>query len=156
LAHDLVDRLKPILDSVNITASALNQPDGLVQHAKSVAVQVEKASEAAIELMKQIQVAIGTSNVKINQALDKTDALLVKTDGVLDNVQRITSEAGKITAASAESLLPLIRDGRVAAEDVRNIIGASKEVWPIRNFIDTGGENMLPMDSYGVTHVQPK
>jgi phospholipid/cholesterol/gamma-HCH transport system substrate-binding protein len=153
LAHDLVDRLKPILDSVNITA---NQPDGLVQHAKSVAVQVEKASEAAIELMKQIQVAIGTSNVKINQALDKTDALLVKTDGVLDNVQRITSEAGKITAASAENLLPLIRDGRVAAEDVRNIIGASKEVWPIRNFIDTGGENMLPMDSYGVTHVQPK
>ena len=156
LAHDLVERLKPVLDNVKAATAAINQPDGLLQHAKSVAVQAEKASVTAIELMRQTQHAIATNNLKLNQALDKTDALLVKSDGVLDNAQKITLEAGKIAAAASENLLPLMRDGRVAAEDARNIISSSKEVWPIRNFVDANGENILPMDSYGASHVQPK
>ena len=156
LAHDLVERLKPVLDNVTAATAAINQPDGLLQHATAVAVQAEKASVAAIELMRQTRDAIATNNLKLNQVLDKTDALLVKGDGVLDNVQNITLEAGKIAAAASEDLLPLMRDGRVAAEDVRNIIRSSKEVWPIRNLLDAGGENILPMDSYGASHVQPK
>ena len=156
LAHDLVERLKPVLDNVTAATTAINRPDGLLQHAKSVAVQAEKASVAAIELMRQTRDAIATNNLKLNQVLDKTDALLVKSDGVLDNAQKITLETGKIAAAASENLLPLMRDGRVAAEDARNIISSSKEAWPIRNFIDAGGENILPMDSYGASHVQPK
>ncbi len=156
LAHDLVDRLRPILDNVSVTTKALNDPDGLLHHAKTLSIQVEKASVTATELMKQTQAAINSSNVKINHALDKADALMVKTDGVLTNIEKITGEAGKLTAAASEDLLPMIRDGRVAAEDARNIISSSKEVWPIRNFIEVGGEGVLPMDSYGVQHAQPK
>ena len=156
LAHDLVERLKPILDNLKTTTTALNQPDGLLQHAKAVAVQVEKAGATATVLMQTTQNAIATSTLKLNRALDRTNALLVKGDGVLDNAQKITTEISKITAASSEDLLPLIHDGRVAAEDARDIIGAGKKIWPIRNFIDAGGENILPMDSYGVPHVPPK
>jgi phospholipid/cholesterol/gamma-HCH transport system substrate-binding protein len=156
LAHDLVERLKPILDNLKTTTAEINRPDGLLQHAKSVAVQVEKASVTATELMRQTENAIATNNLKLNQVLDKTDALLVKGDGVLANAQKITSEIGEITTASSADLVPMIRDGRVVAEDARNIISSSKAVWPIRNFIDAGGEKILPMDSYGAPHVQGK
>ena len=118
--------------------------------------QVEKASVTATELMRQTENAIATNNLKLNQVLDKTDALLVKGDGVLANAQKITSEIGEITTASSADLVPMIRDGRVVAEDARNIISSSKAVWPIRNFIDAGGEKILPMDSYGAPHVQGK
>lgn len=154
LVHDLVDRLKPILDNVKTTTAQINQPDGLLQHANAVAIQVEKTSATATELLVQTRNTIATDDLKLNQALDKTNALLVKGDGVLDNVQKIILSTGMIVDESSKNLLPLMRDGRVAAEDARNIIDASKEVWPIRNLINANGEAILPMDSYGVPHVQ--
>jgi hypothetical protein len=95
--------------------------------------------------------------------LDSADVMLGKSGVVLDNAQRVTDEAGKIaaemnklTSASTGELLPLIRDGRMAAEDARDIVDAGKRVWPIRNFIDAEEVQMLPMDSYGVPHVPAK
>ena len=163
LAHDLVDRLKPILDNVAKTTEAINQPDGLLQQAKSVAQSVRQSSDSANRLIMQTEQLMGNNGQKISQVLDKTEMLLGKSDDVLTNVQKITDEAGKITvqvskltSASSGELLPLIRDGRVAAEDARDVIDASKQVWPIRNFIDTGEVQMLPMDSYGVVHAPAK
>ena len=163
LAHDLVDRLKPILDNVAQTTEAINQPDGLLQQAKSVAQSVRQSSDSANRLIMQTEQLMGNNGQKISQVLDKTEMLLGKSDDVLTNVQKITDEAGKITAqvskltsASSGELLPLIRDGRVAAEDARDVIDASKQVWPIRNFIDAGEVQMLPMDSYGVVHAPAK
>lgn len=156
LAHDLVDRLKPILDNLKITTTEINRPDGLLQHARSVAVQVEKASVTANELMRQTQDAIANNNLKFSRILDKTDALLIKTDSVLSDAHQITTQIGEITSASSDDLVPMIRDGRIIAEDVRSIVSGSKEVWPIRNLIDTGGDGVLPMDSYGVKHVPAK
>lgn len=163
LAHDLVDRLKPILDNVAKSTEAINQPDGLLQQAKSVALSVRQSSDSAHQLIVQTQQLMGSNGQKLAQVLDKTDMLLGKSDGVLENVQKITDDAGKITAqlskltaASSSELLPLIRDGRVAAEDARGVIDATKQVWPIRNFIDAGEVQMLPMDSYGVVYAPPK
>ncbi len=163
LAHDLVDRLKPILDNVAQTTEAINQPDGLLQQAKSVAQSVRQSSDSANRLIMQTEQLMGNNGQKISQVLDKTEMLLGKSDDVLTNVQKITDEAGKITAqvskltsASSGELLPLIRDARVAAEDARDVIDASKQVWPIRNFIDAGEVQMLPMDSYGVVHAPAK
>jgi phospholipid/cholesterol/gamma-HCH transport system substrate-binding protein len=163
LAHDLVDRLKPILDNVAQTTEAINQPDGLLQQAKSVAQSVRQSSDSANRLIMQTEQLMGNNGQKISQVLDKTEMLLGKSDDVLANVQKITDEAGKITAqvnkltsASSGELLPLIRDGRVAAEDARDVIDASKQVWPIRSFIDAGEVQMLPMDSYGVVHAPAK
>ncbi|MEQ1915465.1 MAG: MlaD family protein [Gallionella sp.] len=163
LAHDLVDRLKPILDNVAQTTEAINQPDGLLQQAKSVAQSVRQSSDSANRLIMQTEQLMGNNGQKISQVLDKTEMLLGKSDDVLTNVQKITDEAGKITAqvskltsASSGELLPLIRDGRVAAEDARDVIDASKQVWPIRNFIDAGEVQILPMDSYGVVHAPAK
>ncbi|MEQ1628917.1 MAG: MlaD family protein [Gallionella sp.] len=163
LAHDLVDRLKPILDNVAQTTEAINQPDGLLQQAKSVAQSVRQSSDSANRLIMQTEQLMGNNGQKISQVLDKTEMLLGKSDDVLTNVQKITDEAGKITAqvskltsASSGELLPLIRDARVAAEDARDVIDASKQVWPIRNFIDAGEVQILPMDSYGVVHAPAK
>ncbi|MDD4978933.1 MAG: MlaD family protein [Gallionella sp.] len=163
LAHDLVDRLKPILDNVAKTTEAINQPDGLLQQAKSVAQSVRQSSDSANRLIMQTEQLMGNNGQKISQVLDKTEMLLGKSDDVLTNVQKITDEAGKITAqvskltsASSGELLPLIRDARVAAEDARDVIDASKQVWPIRNFINAGEVQMLPMDSYGVVHAPAK
>lgn len=149
LAHDLVERVKPILDNVQVTTAAINRPDGLLHHAKEVAVQLEQTGKSATGLMQQTQEVIAANSPKLNKALDKSNQ-------VLDNVYDITLDAGKITAASAENIPPMIRDGRVATEDARNIISSAKESWPIRNFIEVGEERILPMDSYGVTNAPAK
>lgn len=163
LAHDLVDRLKPILDSVAQTSAAINQPDGLLQQVQDLAVSARIASVSANRLILQTEQVMDNNGQKLAKVLDKTDVLLGKSDGVLNSVQRVTDEAGKIaaevnklTSTSSGELLPLIRDGRLAAEDARDIADAGKRVWPIRNFIDAGNVQMLPMDSYGVPHAPAK
>lgn len=152
LAQDLVGRIKPILDNLKTTTAELNQPNGLLHRAQTLAVQMEKTSVTATELMQQTQEALATNNLKLNHALDKADALLSKSDGVLESVQKVATEAGRLTAASGEDLLPLMRDARSAAEDARDIIEAGKEAWPIRNIIPPSGVRVLPMDSAGGTH----
>ncbi len=149
LAHDLVERFKPILDNVQVTTASINQPEGLLRHAKDAAVQLEQAGKNTTELIQQTQDVIATDSPKLSRALDKSNQ-------VLDNVHDITLDARKVTAASAENIPPMIRDGRVATEDARNIISSAKEAWPIRTFIEPGKEGMLPMDSYGATNVQTK
>lgn len=163
LAHDLVDRLKPVLDNVAQATAAINQPDGLLQQAKSVALSVQKTSDSANRLIQQTEQVMSVNGKKLTQVLDSADVMLGQSGVVLDNAQRVTDEAGKIaaelnklTSASTGELLPLIRDGRMAAEDARDIVDAGKRVWPIRNFIDAEEVQMLPMDSYGVPHVPAK
>ncbi|HEX5338480.1 MAG TPA: MlaD family protein, partial [Gallionella sp.] len=141
LAHDLVERLKPVLDNLQVATASINRPNGLLRHANDAAVQLEKSGKQATELMQQTQEVIATDNPKLARALDKSNQ-------VLDNAYDITLDARKVSAASAENIPPLLRDGRVATEDARDIIGSAKRAWPIRTFIEPGKEGMLPPDSY--------
>lgn len=163
LAHDLVERFKPILDNLQATTASINQRDGLLHHAKEAAVQLEKSGKSVADLAQQTQEVIAADSPKLsraldksNQVLDKSGQTLDKSGRVLDNVYEITLDAGKVTAASAEHIPPMLRDGRVMTEDARNIVGSVKETWPIRNIIETGEEKILPLDSYGTPNVQAK
>ncbi|MBK9160568.1 MAG: MCE family protein [Nitrosomonadales bacterium] len=144
LARDLADRIKPILDNLQVTTEKVNQPGGLLDHAQEVAVQLEETGRSATQLMRRTEDVIATGSLKLTNVLDKSDR-------VLDKVHGIALDAAKVTAVSAENIPAMMRDGRAVAEDARNIIGSAKESWPIRNFIEPGEEKLLPMDSYGVS-----
>src|SRR3989338_3528549 len=45
MAHELVERLKPILDNVQVTTKSLNEPGGLINHVKRTAIKFEKAGQ---------------------------------------------------------------------------------------------------------------
>lgn len=156
LAHELVERLNPILDNVQVTTKSLNQPDGLINHVKKVAVKFEKAGQGASALMQQTQDVIVEENLRLGKVLDKSGEVLDKANEVLDSLDKAAKDVGKVTASSAESIPPMLRDGRMAAEDARNIISSAKDSWPIQNMMEAGEAKILPMDSYGVTNVQPK
>ena len=170
LAHDLVERLKPILDNVQVTTTSLNESNGLINHVKKVAVKFEKAGQDISTLVQQTQGVIAEENLKLGKALDqsrvaldkvsvavdKAGVTLDKANLLLDSFQGVALDVGKVTASSAESIPPLLRDGRVATEDARNIISSAKEAWPIQNMMKLEETKILPMDSYGVTNAQPK
>ncbi|MDO8261950.1 MAG: MlaD family protein [Gallionella sp.] len=177
LAQDLVERLKPILDNVQVTTTSLNKSDGLINHVKKVAVKFEKAGQDISALAQQTQGVIAEENLKLGKALDqstvaldkvsvavdqagvtldKVGVTLDKANTLLDSFHDVALDVGKVTASSAETIPPMLRDGRVAAEDTRNVISSAKEAWPIKNMMKAEEIKMLPMDSYGVTHAQPE
>jgi len=156
LAHDLAERLKPILDNVQTTTSSLNEPDGLINRATKAAVKFEKTGQDISSLMQQSRDVLAEENLKLGKALDKSSAVLDKTGMLLDSLRDVTMDVGKVAESSAENIPAILQDGRVAAEDARNIIGSAKESWPIRNMLEPAEIKILPMDSYGVTNAQPK
>jgi len=170
LAHELVERFKPILENIQTTTTLLNQPDGLISNAQKVALRFEKTGQGVSALIQQTQDAIAEENLKLGKvldnsstALDKTNVLLVKTNilldkanVLLDSFHGVALDIGKVTASSVESVPPMLHDGRMAAEDARNIINSAKDSWPIQNMMEPQKATILPMDSYGVTHAPPK
>lgn len=175
LAHELVERLKPILDNVQVMTKSLNEPDGLVSHVKKVAVKFEKAGQDVSSLVKQTQDVLAEENLKLGRVLDKSSIAADKTSeaivkasvaidkasvtidraGVLlDSFNDVARDVGKVTSSSAERIPSMLRDGNEAAEDARNIISSAKDAWPIKNMMEPGETKILPMDSYGVTHAQ--
>ena len=156
LAHDLAERLKPILDNVQATTSSLNEPDGLINRATKAAVKFEKTGQDISSLVQQSKDVLAEENLKLGKALDKSSAVLDKTSMLLDSLRDVTMDVGKVAESSAENIPAILQDGRVTAEDARNIIGSAKESWPIRNMLEPAEIKILPMDSYGVTNAQPK
>lgn len=142
LAHDLVERIKPILDNVRVATSSLNASDGLINHVKKVAVKFEKAGQDISLLADQSRDAVAEVNLKMGKTLD--------------SFRDVALDAGKVAASSVESIPPMLLDGRAAAEDARNIISSTKDSWPVKNMIAPGETKILPMDSYGVINAQPK
>lgn len=177
LAHELVERLKPILDNVQVTTKSLNEPDGLINHVKKVAVKFEKSGQDISSLMQQTKGVIAEENVKLGNtldsasvavdkvgvaidkasaAIDKTSAAIDKAGVLLDSFNDVAKDVGKVTASSAERIPSMLRDSNEAAEDARNIISSAKDAWPIKNMMEPGATRILPMDSYGATNAQPE
>lgn len=170
LAHDLVERLKPILDNVRVTTKSLNEPDGVINHAKKTAIQFEKTGRDMSSLMQHTQGVIADGNLKLGMVLDnasaavdkagvaadKASVAIDKTGVLLESINGVVKDIGKVASSSAESIPPLLREGNVAAEDARNIISSARDAWPIKNMMEPGETKILPMDSYGATNAQPK
>ena len=142
LAHDLVERIKPILDNVQVTTSLLNAADGLINHVKQVTVKFEKTGQDISLLADESRDAVAD----LNQNMGKT----------LDSFRDVALDAGKVAASAVESVPPMLLDGRAAAEDARNIISSTKDSWPVKNMMAPGEMKILPMDSYDVINAQPK
>ena len=142
LAHDLVERIKPILDNVQLATASLNASDGLINHVKQVTVKFEKTGQDISLLADQSRDAVA----ELNQNVGKT----------LNSFRDVALDAGKVTASSVESIPAMLQDGRAAAEDARSIISSTKDSWPVKNMMAPGEMKILPMDSYGVINAQPE
>ena len=156
MAHELVERLKPILDNVQVTTKSLNEPGGLINHVKRTAIKFEKAGQDMSSLMQKTQSVIAEENIKLGKALDKSSVAIDKAGVLLDNFNDVAKDVGKVASSSAQGIPPMLREGNEAAEDARNIISSAKDSWPIKNMMEAGETKILPMDSYGVTNAKPK
>jgi phospholipid/cholesterol/gamma-HCH transport system substrate-binding protein len=163
MAGELTAEVKPLLGELRKTAAGINDPQGdvrqtlrnvtavsanLAQTSDRVRSLTEKADRRfdALQgkLSTTLEAAAGSAR-HLNHTLQVVDerlpALLDKTDATLENVRTVT-------AAAAAEVPPVLRDGRQAAGDAKEIVSGAKRAWPIRNFVAPQENLPLPMDSY--------
>jgi len=178
LAQDLVNQIQPILTDVKMITEFINDPDNdLRQTIKNV----NRASAALVETTQEIRHLVQSSDQRVGavsaqvgtllqhagERLDQVGAslktldekvpgLMLKADKTLENLQAATANVKKITDESVEQVPGILRDGKAAAEDAREIVGGAKKAWPVRNFVTPQQETLIPLDSHESGSAQRK
>ncbi len=170
MAEGLVNQVAPILEDVKKITAFANDPEGDLRQTIR---NVNKASAALLEtrleisrLLQNSDQRLGTVSGQLGTVLgkagerldqvgaslktldDKIPGLMIKADKALDNVQAITANIRTISDDSVEQVPGLLRDGKAAAEDTREILGGVKKAWPVRNFVPAPKETLIPLDSH--------
>lgn len=164
--EELANDLKPILEDVKRITASINDPDGDIRQSIK---NLNRATTLLVETEREIKTLARNGNQKLgklDQVLDSAGSsakavnqslpgLLQKTENTLENLQAVTADAKKITAASAEQAPRIVQDAGAVAADSREIVDATKKSWPIRYMIDPPEEKELRLDSYDVGTGKP-
>ena len=170
IVEELAEQIQPILEDVKKLTAFANDPEGdLRQTIKNVNKAAAALLETRLEISRLLQNSdqrlgavseqLGTVLGKAGERLDQVGAsiktldeklpgLMQKADKTLDNIQAATANIKKITDEGAEQVPGMLRDGKAAAEDTREILGGVKKSWPLRNFLPAPKETLIPLDSH--------
>ncbi len=163
IAKKLTDQIIPILHDVKQITASINDPDGdvkvAVHNISQATVAMRASSQELQQLLHQGNQKVDAISSQVSGVLEKTDqnmalvkknlttldsalpALAQKADGTLENVRRMSQEG-------ADKVPGLLRDGRAAASDARDIVSGAKKTWPIRTLLDQPESGPAPIDSY--------
>lgn len=155
MAGQLREQIAPILKDVKtITGTLADQQQGLPATLRQVREttgalhtlldtgnrQVAGVGGAAARVLGKAEEDLGQLGRTLETANSRLPALLDRTQGIVDHVERISADA-------ETSVPPVLRDGGAAAADVREIVAGAKAAWPIRNLVDTPAPVRLKADS---------
>lgn len=155
MAGQLREQIAPILKDVKtITGTLADQQQGLPATLRQVREttgalhtlldtgnrQVAGVGGAAARVLGKAEEDLGQLGRTLETANSRLPALLDRTQGIVDHVERISADA-------ETSVPPALRDGGAAAADVREIVAGAKTAWPIRNLVDAQAPVRLKADS---------
>lgn len=155
MAGQLREQIAPILKDVKtITGTLADQQQGLPATLRQVREttgalhtlldtgnrQVAGVGGAAARVLGKAEEDLGQLGRTLETANSRLPALLDRTQGIVDHVERISADA-------ETSVPPVLRDGGAVAADVREIVAGAKTAWPIRNLIDAPAPVRLKADS---------
>lgn len=155
MANSLRDRIMPILGDIKvITGTLADSQQGL----PATLGQVREATASLNTLLKTGNQQLGDVGQAATRAVGKAEASLVQVDkalttvnarlpALLDKTQGVIEHVEKITAEAEGSVPPLLQDGRAVAGDVREILTGAKTAWPIKNLVDAPAPQQLKADS---------
>jgi phospholipid/cholesterol/gamma-HCH transport system substrate-binding protein len=155
MANSLRDRIMPILGDIKvITGTLADSQQGL----PATLGQVREATASLNTLLKTGNQQLGDVGQAATRAVGKAEASLVQVDkalttvnarlpALLDKTQGVIEHVEKITAEAEGSVPPLLQDGRAVAGYVREILTGAKTAWPIKNLVDAPAPQQLKADS---------
>lgn len=170
IAEELAGKIQPILDDVRKVTAFANDPDGdlhlMIKNLNQLSAALLETRQEISHLVQNTDKSLGTSFGKLDTVLgnagerldqvgvslkrldDGMPGLMQKTDKALDNAQAATANIKKITEEGVEQVPGILRDGKAAAEDTREILGGAKNSWLVRSFMPAPTETLIPLDSH--------
>lgn len=156
IANQLHDQIVPILKDVKTITGTLADPDhGIARTVNNVNETVANLQAVSAELktvVKHGDQQLQTIGGKTATTLDRVEADLTEAGKTLQTVnsrlapmlQKVDGLLGDV----ADQAPPILRDGRAAVRDTREILDGAKQTWPVRNLVAPAKSGPLPTDSY--------
>ncbi len=112
-------------------------------------------SSLANELEEGVVPRINNTLDSIEVAFDDVDGVINSVDSalpeILDDLRASLRELHSIAsdiAKAASDVPPVIQEGGLLVDDTREVVGAVKEIWPIKDHVEVPEEQTLEVDSY--------
>jgi phospholipid/cholesterol/gamma-HCH transport system substrate-binding protein len=163
LAGRLVQKVEPVLAEVKQVVASVNDPNGdvhrLLRNTDATITKLAGTSDKLNTLIQRIDTTIGEEKEKLGKLLDNSNkavtsineampGILLKVETSLKNIESASTDIKRISAESAETVSPLLKDSKALVDDSRDMMGGIKNSWPVRNMMEQPTEKTLTPDSY--------
>jgi phospholipid/cholesterol/gamma-HCH transport system substrate-binding protein len=170
LVDNIRNQLAPVVGELRRMLAELNRPDGdfrkSLQGASIVLQQLPETNRELRQLMRDADRTLVTVGGRAEAALAATErlgtqaekelpALSGRLGTTLDSIGDAATEIRSATRKNGEALHQLLsqtpalmRDGTQLVRDGQEVIGAAKNSWLVRDYIEPPAMRTLPMDSF--------
>lgn len=170
LVDDIKNQLAPVVGELRRMIAELNRPEGdfrkSMQGASTVLQQLPETNRELRQLMRdtdQTVLAVGrraeavlVSTERLGaQAEKELPVLAGKLGTALDSIDQAAAEIRSATRKNGEALHTvlsqtpaLLRDGGELMRDGQEVIGAAKNSWLLRDYVEPATMRTLPLDSF--------
>jgi phospholipid/cholesterol/gamma-HCH transport system substrate-binding protein len=170
LVDDIKNQLSPVVTELRRMITELNRPDGdlrkSLQAASVVLQQLPETNREMRQLLRDTDrtvLAVGgradaalAATARVGTQLDRDlPELSRKLGTALDSVAEAAGEIRVATRKNGEALHEvlsqtpaLLRDGGQLLHDGQEVVGAAKNTWLLRDYIDAPAMRTLPVDSF--------
>lgn len=170
LVDDIKNQLAPVVGELRQMIAELNRPDGhfrksfantsalleeLPQTNRDLRLFLRDADRTVLAVGSRAEAALASTERLGTQAGKELPELTRKAGATLDSIAEAATEIRSATRKNGEVLHEalsqtpaLIRDGAQLVRDGQEVIGAAKNTWLLRDFIDAPAMRTLPADSF--------
>ena len=170
LVDDIKNQLAPVVGELRRMLAELNRPDGdfrkSLQGASTVLQQLPETNRELRQLMRDADRTLATVGGRAEatfastqrlgaQAEKELPALAGKLGTALDSIDQAAAEIRSATRKNGEALHAvlsqtpaLMRDGGQLMRDGQDVLGAAKNSWLIRDYVEPAAMRTLPVDSF--------
>lgn len=170
LVDDIKNQLAPVVGELRRMIAELNRPEGdfrkSLQGASVVLQQLPETNRELRQLLRDTDRAVSAVGGKAQAALGATERvgsrlekelpeLTRKLGATLDAVAEAAGEIRSTTRKNGEALHQalqqapaLMRDGGQLVRDGQEVVGAAKQSWLIRDYVEPAAMRTLPLDSF--------
>ena len=170
LVDDMKNELAPVVGELRRLIAEMNRPDGdfrkSLYGASTLLQQLPETNRELRQLMRNADRTLATVGGRAQATFASTErlgaqaekelpALAGKLGAALDSVTQAAAEMRSATRKNGEALhsvlsqIPaLMRDGAQLMRDGEEVVGAAKNSWLLRDYIEPAAMRTVPLDSF--------
>ena len=163
LVDDIKNQLAPVVDELRGMMAELNRPEGdfrkSLQGASVVLQQLPETNRELRQLLRGAERTVAAVGGRAEAALGATERELPEISrslgATLQSVAEAAAEIRSATRKNGEALHQvllqapaLVRDGAQLVREGQEVVGAAKNSWLIRDYVEPAAMRTLPLDSF--------